>query len=317
MESEPKYQDVSKFLRLDSAKWSIMQQIAGCAMPLLDKSDWIDSSRLFVGFPHKKTKGNQQTTNKEGEKWLLQKEIPKLEIMLVRFHVGFPGCTVDNSKQCVCSFLLISCLVVICGQTNLLTSLALIVWLKFPMIFHLGFFGPYPLASSTNDCEESWFNSLASALKWNMYSLSLFYLGHPPDTTAMSQLALSPKWAASCNSFAPIVAGELPASPVAASKRAFCADWNRTRTALEDWCHDLTLGKALGNPLISCTHPKQKYRSTNWKLGSQDNSLIRVDLSHDLHVASASACVDVYRLLWRYWMVRDLEAIRVSINIHF
>lgn len=41
-----------------------------------------------------------------------------------------------------------------------------------------------------------------------MKHLSLFYLSHPPDTTAMSQLALSPKWAASCNSFAPIVAGD-------------------------------------------------------------------------------------------------------------
>ena len=46
MDSEPKYQDVSKFLRLGSAKWSIMQQIAGCAMPFLDKSDWIDSTPI-------------------------------------------------------------------------------------------------------------------------------------------------------------------------------------------------------------------------------------------------------------------------------
>ncbi len=66
MDSEPKYQDVSKFLRLDSAKWSIMQQIAGCAMPLLDGSDWIGSRRLFVGFSHRNQRAIQKLARKYG-----------------------------------------------------------------------------------------------------------------------------------------------------------------------------------------------------------------------------------------------------------
>ena len=69
MDSEPEYQDVSKFLRLDSAKWSIMQQIAGCAMPLLDGSDWIGSRRLFVGFSiflSQKPKGIPKLARKYG-----------------------------------------------------------------------------------------------------------------------------------------------------------------------------------------------------------------------------------------------------------
>ena len=132
-----------------------MQQIAGCAMPLLDRSDWIDSSRLFVGFPHRKQKEINKQLTKKVKNDSCKKRFRNWKSCCSGFMLAFRGVLWIIPSNVYAVFFLISCLVVICGQTNLLTSLALVVWLKFPMIFHLGFFGPYPLASSTNDCEES------------------------------------------------------------------------------------------------------------------------------------------------------------------
>lgn len=201
--------------------------------------------------------------------------------MLFGFHVGFPGCTVDNSKQCVCSFFLnqlsrghlwpdeftdISCTGCMAQISNDFSS-----WLLWPL--PTSKFNKWLwriMIQFTSQCAQ-------------MKHLSLFYLDHPPDTIAISQLALSPKWAASCNSFAPIVAGDNCVTS-GSMQRDFCAD----QTGQEQpWRIDVMIWPFPGTP-----QTKIYNRNKHGRLGSEDNSLIRVDLSQDLHVASVLMYTD-------------------------
>lgn len=210
MESEPKYQDVSKFLRLDSAKWSIMQQIAGCAMPLV----------VCLQASHRKQKEiNKQLTTKVNN-----------DSCKKRFR---------NWKSCCSGFML--------AFWGVLWIIPSNVYAVFFNQLSRGHLWPDEFTGiSCTGCMAQISNDFSSWLLWplptskfnkwlwrimiqftrqcaEMKHLSLFYLSHPPDTTAMSQLALSPKWAASCNSFAPIVAGDNCVTS-GSMQRAFCAD---------------------------------------------------------------------------------------------